>query len=127
MIGNILLYGFLLIVLLVSSCNKKHDTPKYEYKPTTTTTTTNNYNTTRTVNTNSYNSLNDYSDDYRHLQYGSYDDYKDRVPEECREKYPYKEYIEDRAYQNSLTHEYTTRELANELWVDEAEILEYSY
>ena len=106
---------------MVSSCSKKHDTPKYQ--PTTTrtittttktTTTTSSYNTTRTVNTNSYNKSNDYSDEYRRLQYGSYDDYKDRVPEEYREEYPYKEYIEDRAYQNSLTHEYTTRELANE-------------
>jgi len=134
LIGNILLYGFLFIVLLVSSCNKKNDTPKYHPTTTRTTTTatrtttnTNNYNTTKTVNTNSYNKSNDYSNEYRRLQYGSYDDYKDRVPEEYREEYPYKEYIEDRAYQNSLTHEYTRKELANQLWVDEAEIREYEY
>ena len=37
------------------------------------------------------------------------------------------EYIEDRAYQNRETGRYTDRELANELWVDEAEIREYAY
>ncbi len=94
-IGNVLLYGCLTIFLLISSCSdKKHESTRYEYKPTTTTRTThttNYYNNTRTTNTNSYNNRNtnkksNESDwDYRRYQYGSYDDYKENVPEDYRE------------------------------------------
>lgn len=127
-----LIWLFLWVLLIISYCTRDHkETTRYEYKPTTTTTTTttttNNYNTTRTTNTNSYNKSNDYSNDYRRYQYWSYDDYIDNVPEDYREDYPYQDYIEDRVYQNKESWRYTTRELANQLWVDEAEIMEYEY
>lgn len=132
-IGNALLWIFFFIVLLVSSCNdNKKETHYNPYATpsrtttntrTTTSTTNNYYNNYKTTNTKSNNP----SDDYRRLQYWSYDDYKERVPEEHQEEYPYKEYIEDRVYQNRESGKYSDSELANQLWVDEAEIREYSY